>query len=129
MREYHSAHGLTPLSKQPSRFGLVRNRGRDLNDEIARDGRARSITTASASVLSDRPVYDSPAKNLRAADAAAAELSNLIGDEKHRQQLHVNELIHAATQQQAAFARANPGYGSAMYSAGGVGAKDRKSVV
>ena len=83
----------------------------------------RSITTASASVLSDRPVYDSPAKNLRAADAAVAELSNLTGEEKNRQQLRVNELIHAATQQQAAFARANPGYGSAMYSAGGAGAK------
>ena len=49
--------------------------------------------------------------------------SNLTGDEKNRQQLRVNELIHAATQQQAAFARANPSYGSAMYSAGGAGAK------
>ena len=123
MREYQSAHGLTPMSKQPSKIGLVRNRGRDLNDEIARDGRAKSIATASASVLSDRPVYDSPAKNLRAADAAVAELSNLTGDEKQRQQLRINELIHAATQQQAAFDRAYPGYGSAMYSVGGAGAK------
>ena len=97
-REYQSAHGLSPTSKQPSKIGLVRNRGKNLNDEIARDGRAKSIATASASALSDRPVYDSPAKNLRAADAAVAELSNLTGDEKQRQQLRINELIHAATQ-------------------------------
>ena len=25
LREYHSAHGLTPVSKQPSRFGLICN--------------------------------------------------------------------------------------------------------
>ena len=96
LREYHSAYGLTPMSKQPSRFGQVRNRGRDLNAEIDRDDRSKSRSVASASALSDRPVYDSPTKNLRAADAAAAELSNLTGEEWRRQQIRVNELVRVA---------------------------------
>ena len=77
----------------------MRNRGRDLNAEIDRDGKSRSHSVAPASALSDRPVYDSPAKNLRAADAAAAELSNLTGSERDRQQFHVNELVRVANQQ------------------------------
>ena len=77
IREYESAHGLTPAPKQPSRLGEVRNRGKNLNAEIARDGRPRGA--ASASSYSVLPMYDTPAKNLRAANAAAAELSNLSG--------------------------------------------------
>ena len=98
IREYESAHGLTPASKQPSRLGDVRNRGKNLNAEIARDGRPRGA--ASASSYSVLPVYDTPAKNLRAANAAAAELSNLSGDEWRRQQMRVNELVKAANEQQ-----------------------------
>ena len=73
--------------------------------------------------MSDKPIYSSPAKNMRAADAAAAELSFLSGDEWRKQQIRVNELLHAATQQQAVYARNNPGAGSALYSAGGAGGK------
>ena len=64
----------------------------------SRDGRSRSHSIASASALSDRLVYDSPAKNLRAADATAAELSNLTGSDRDRQQFRVNELIRVANQ-------------------------------
>ena len=84
MREYQSAHGLTPASKLPSRLGDVRNRGKNLNAEIARDGRDQTRSAASAGSFSVLPVYDSPAKNLRVANAAAAELSHLSGDEWRR---------------------------------------------
>ena len=45
-------------------------------------------------------MYDTPAKNLRAANAAAAELSNLSGDEWRRQQMRVNEFVKVANEQQ-----------------------------
>ena len=47
LREYNKAHGFTPVANHTSRIDEVRNRGRDLNAEIARDGRARSGRTAS----------------------------------------------------------------------------------
>ena len=40
--------------------------------------------------------------NMRAAEAAAAELSGLEGEERERQQWRVNELLRAANRQQAA---------------------------
>ena len=52
------------------------NLGRDLNLEIERDGRARSARTASH-VSAEKPRYSTPGKNLRAAEAAAAELPGL----------------------------------------------------
>ena len=61
-----------------------------------RAGRSKSHTNASASYITPRPVYDTPAKNLRAAEAAAAELSGLTGEERRRQQQRVNELLRAA---------------------------------
>ena len=111
IREYESAHGLTPASKQPSRLCDVRNRGKNLNTEIARDG--RPLGAASASSYSVLPVYDSPAKNLRAANAAAPELSNLSGDEWRRQQMRVNELVKAANAQQEQY-RAKTGAGGSQ---------------
>ena len=44
--------------------------------------------------------------NMRAAEAAAAELSGLEGEERERQQRRVNELLRAANRQQAAKAAA-----------------------
>ena len=76
MREYNSAHGFTPVANPVSRINEVRARGRDLNLEIERDGRARSARTASH-VSAEKPRYSTPGKNLRAAEAAAAELPGL----------------------------------------------------
>ena len=73
MREYNSAHGFTPVANPVSRINAVHARGRDLNAEIARDGRDRSGRTAS-NMSAARPRYSTPVKNLRAAEAAAAEL-------------------------------------------------------
>ena len=62
----------------------------------------------------ERPKYSSPVKNLRAARAAAAELSSLSGDALRRQQARVNELLSAANEQNEAYRKANPGAGGSQ---------------
>jgi hypothetical protein len=47
-----------------------------------------------------KPVYSTPVKNMRAASAAAKELSRLEGEELRRQTERVAELLHIATEQQ-----------------------------
>ena len=86
LREYNIAHGFTPVANPGSRMDEVRIRGRDLNAEIARDGRAKSGRTAS-NTSAGRPRYNTPAKNLRAAEAAAAELPGLSGEALRKQQI------------------------------------------
>lgn len=58
LHEYNKAHGLNSTAlTNPSRVGEVRNRGRNLNAEIARDG--RGVPAASASFASAlRPKYN-----------------------------------------------------------------------
>ena len=98
-REYASANGLAPASRLAGKLGDVGLRGKNLHSELDRAGRSKSRINASASYITPRPVYDSPAKNLRAAEAAPAELSGLIGDKRRRQQQRVTELLRAANQQ------------------------------
>ena len=101
-REYNIAHGFTPLPEDPSRLGAVKHRGKNLNAEIARDGRARST---SSSQMTARPKYSTPAKTMRAAEAAILELSNLTGEPRRRQEQRVKELVTEANRQQEAAAR------------------------
>ncbi|KAK1609247.1 hypothetical protein QYE76_032920 [Lolium multiflorum] len=94
-REYNRAHGLTPGGDGPSRAGQIRRRGRDLGAEIARDGAPSPAPSA------EQPVYNTPDKNMRAAQAAAEELNRLEGEELRRQTKRVTELLNAATKQAA----------------------------
>ncbi|KAK1650796.1 hypothetical protein QYE76_068601 [Lolium multiflorum] len=94
-REYNRAHGLTPGGDEPSRAGHIRRRGRDLGAEIARDGAPSPAPSA------ELPVYNTPDKNMRAAQAAAEELNRLQGEELRRQTKRVTELLNAATRQAA----------------------------
>ncbi|KAK1668543.1 hypothetical protein QYE76_056702 [Lolium multiflorum] len=94
-REYNRAHGLTPGGDGPSRAGQIRRRGRDLGAEIARDGAPSPTPSA------EQPVYNTPDKNMRAAQAAAEELNRLEGEELRRQTKRVTELLNAATRQAA----------------------------
>lgn len=88
LREYNKAHGLNSTAvDNPSQVGEVRNRGRNLNAEIARDGRAMPAVSASY-VLALKPKYSTPVKNLK---AAAEELPNLTGEALRLQQLRVKE--------------------------------------
>ena len=45
--EYNTAQRFTPVAKGPGRMQEVRDRGKGLNDEIERDGRARVSKAAS----------------------------------------------------------------------------------
>ena len=102
LREYNLAHGFTPVGNNPSHLDAVRNRGRELNAELAKDANARTSRTVSV-VSAGRPKYSSHGKNLRAAEAAAAELPNLTGEARARQQDRVNDLVRTAARQNEAF--------------------------
>ena len=54
------------------------------------------------------PRYSTPAKNLRAANAAALELEGLTGEARQKQQERVNELVRIANQQNEEMLRADP---------------------
>jgi hypothetical protein len=58
LREYNSAHGLTPANDQPSRRGEVRRRGGDLGKALARDDQPASWLAVV------QPTYSSPVKNV-----------------------------------------------------------------
>ena len=53
----------------------------------------------------DRPVYATPAENIRAAQAAADELDKLEGDEHRHMTERVQQLLDAAAEQQEAGCR------------------------
>ena len=72
--------GSTPAPGGPSRIGLVRQRG----------------TTIASMSGTDRPVYATPAENIRAAQAAADELDKLEGEECHHMTERVQQLLNAA---------------------------------
>ena len=59
-------------------------------------------------MTAEKPKYSSPAKTLRAADAARVEISGLTREAQRRQQDRVNELIAEARVQNEAFQKANP---------------------
>ncbi|KAK1645022.1 hypothetical protein QYE76_062827 [Lolium multiflorum] len=75
-REFNRAHGLTPAGDNPSRAGQIRRRGGGLGAEIARDG------AASPAPSTELPIYNTPDKNMLAAEAAAEELHRLEGAEQ-----------------------------------------------
>ena len=52
-----------------------------------------------------QPVYNTPAKNMRAAEATAAELPSLQGEDLLRQQRGLQDLLIAANRQQASQSR------------------------
>ncbi|KAI4979946.1 hypothetical protein ZWY2020_016699 [Hordeum vulgare] len=83
--EYNSAYGLTPISEAPSRLGSVRSRGRFVTEVLG----------------GDLPTYETPAANMRVAQAAAEEMADLEGEERAFQEKHVKDLLDAANQQHA----------------------------
>ena len=62
----------------------------------------------------EQPAYNTPEKNMRAAEAAAEELSRLEGEELRRQTRQVTELLHMASEQQK-----NPRYAGNVHVAAG----------
>jgi hypothetical protein len=81
--EYDSVHGFTPAAAEPSRVAEVRIRGGAI-------GRALGA---------GRPVYDTPIKNMRVAQAAMADIEFLEGKELlQQQQQRIRDLITAANE-------------------------------
>jgi hypothetical protein len=64
LREYEAAQGFTTVVTRPNRIDKVRTRGRDLNNELGKDSRAK---THSATSTLPKAIYSSLVKNLRAA--------------------------------------------------------------
>ena len=80
-REMDRTVGGSPVPAGPSRLGAVRQRG-----------------VAIANLFgASRPVYATPAENIRAAQAAADELDNFEGEERRLMMEQVQRLLDAAT--------------------------------
>jgi hypothetical protein len=124
LREYEAAQGFTPVVTRPSRIEEVRTRGRDLNNELGKDSRAR---THSATSTVPKVIYSSPVKNLRAAAEVAKELSSLSSEALREQQTRLNQLLSEASKQQEAFKKAKLGADASQYiaSVGGADARSR----
>src|SRR4051812_22291059 len=74
--------------------------------------------------------YITPANNLRAADAATAEIPALSGEAQQRQQERVIEPVHLADQQNEEFLKNNLarlGDSRVIHSAGGTPAKSARA--
>jgi hypothetical protein len=124
LHEYEATQGFTPMVTRPSRIEEDRTRGRDLNNELGKDSRAK---THSATSTLPKVIYSSPVKNLKAAAEVAKELSSLSGEALHEQQARLNQLLSKANKQQEAFKKANPGASTSQYiaSVGGASARSR----
>nr|XP_051199093.1 uncharacterized protein LOC127312612 [Lolium perenne] len=107
-REFDRAHGFTPAGNYPSRAGQIRRRGGGLGAEIDRDG------ADSPAPSMELPAYNTPDKNMRAAEAAAEELSRLEGEELRCETRRVTKLLHIASEQQK-----NPRYAGNVHVAAG----------
>ncbi|KAI5007870.1 hypothetical protein ZWY2020_008918 [Hordeum vulgare] len=82
-REYNSAYGFTPTANRPNRHGDVRGRG-----------------WVVAKILGGKlPIHDTPAANMRAAQATLDEMDALEGEERARQEKHVKDLLVVANEQ------------------------------
>ena len=88
-REMDHAVGGSPAPTGPSRLGAVRQRGAAIANLFG----------------ADRPVYATPAENIRAAQAAADELDNFEGEERRIMTERVQQLLDAAAAQNDAGCR------------------------
>lgn len=82
-REYNSTYGFNLAGNGPRRRGEIGYRGRVVTDIL--DGKL--------------PVYDTPAANIQATQVAHEEMATMEGDERARQEKHVQELLATANEQ------------------------------
>ena len=87
--EMDRAVGGSPAPTGPSRLGAVRQRGAAVANLFG----------------ADRPVYATPAENIRAAQAMADELDNFEGEERCLMTERVQQLLDAAAAQNEAGCR------------------------
>src|SRR3954470_9860625 len=101
LREYAKAN---KLDIAPERVDELRLRGKNLMNDINKEHEAHRAVSGDLGL----PRYSTPAKNLRAANAAALELEGLTGEARQKQQERVNELVRIANQQNEEILRTNP---------------------
>src|SRR3954466_12292871 len=101
LREYAKAN---KLDIAPERVDELRLRGKNLMNDINKEHEAHRAESGDLGL----PRYSTPAKNLRAANAAALELEGLTGEARQKQQERVNELVRIANQQNEEMLKANP---------------------
>src|SRR3954471_18721162 len=101
LREYAKAN---KLDVAPERVDELRLRGRNLMDDINKEHEAREGDSVDLGL----PRYNTPTKNLRAANAMTLELEGLTGEARQKQQERVNELVRIANQQNEEMLRVNP---------------------
>ena len=94
MREYNTAHGFEPTMGNTEKLNEVRGKGGDLGGALNRAGQVHEHSDIGF------PEYSCPTQNMKAAEAAAAELPYLQGEDLRQQMLWVQELITAANRQQ-----------------------------
>ena len=75
MREYNTIHGFEPARGNTEKQNEVRRKGGDLGGALNHAGQLHEHSDI---VL---PEYSCPAQNMKAAEAAAAELPHLQGEE------------------------------------------------
>src|SRR3954469_10304670 len=84
MREYNTAHGFTPVVlSRPSRIDRQQVRGKNLArdlDDVAECKKSDSFVPV------PKPIYNTPAQWIKAAEQVAAELSGLSGETLAQQQ-------------------------------------------
>jgi hypothetical protein len=97
INEYNVAHGFTPARDGPSRAGQVHQRGRELGAELN-----QASPSAKLPPIINKPTYNTPTKNLRAARYITSELDGLQGEDLQEKQARIQELLNAADLQQQA---------------------------
>jgi hypothetical protein len=120
MREYNSANGFTPIVRsRPAQIDRQHVRGKNLAKEL--DGVAESSAHSSFISVS-KPVYNTPAKCIKAAEQVVAEWSGLSGETLVQQQARLQALLATASKLNAEMKKANPKAPSGIiYSSGDVG--------
>ena len=94
MREYNTVHDFEPARGNTEKLDEVRRKGGDLGGALNRAGQPHEHSDI---VL---PEYSCPVQNMKAAEAATAELPHLQGEELRQQARRVQELIATANRQQ-----------------------------
>ena len=82
MREYNMANGFKPVTPRVAVAAKEKDKGKNLAKDFARvaESSTRDTSVSGSFTSTINPNYSSPAKNMRAAQAAADELPNLTGD-------------------------------------------------
>jgi hypothetical protein len=109
-REYTRANSLAPSPFRRTATGELLIHGINLNPQfVPTDSEGSEV-----SIREPRPCYNTPAKNMRAAEVAAAECLALTGDELKKQIFRVIELTHEANSMNEQLVKVNPAPGASQ---------------